>query len=175
MDKYLFKLLAHRRSVRHFTEQKVEPEKIDKILEAALKSPSSKNTRPWHFYVVEDKTLIEKLSQSKPMGGRFLKAAPLAIVVAADTTKTDMTVEDSSIASTMIQLAADALGLGSCWIQIRGRYHDEQNTSMAEDYIKQLLNIEDKMQVLNIIAIGYDLNERVTRDNGDDSDKITRL
>ncbi|MFI3266997.1 MAG: nitroreductase family protein [Rikenellaceae bacterium] len=172
MNKEFLELLKKRRSVRHFSEQKVESEKIEAILEAALTSPSSKNTRAWNFYIIQDKTIIEKLSQSKPMGGRFLKGAPLAIVITGDENITDMWVEDCSIASTIIQLAAEEQGLGSCWIQIRGRYNDEQQTIFAEQYIHELLNIEPNRRVLNIIALGYDLNERAHRDNNNDNKVI---
>lgn len=175
MGEEFIKLLEKRRSVRHFADKKVETEKIETIIKAALSSPSSKNTRPWHFYVVENSNTIASLSQSKPMGGRFLKDAPLAIVVAADQNKTDMWVEDCSIASTIIQLMAESLGLSSCWIQIRGRYNDEQQGIMAEDYIHKLLDIEDHQRIENIIAIGYKLNEPKPHDKEEDSDKVTYI
>ncbi len=175
MNKEFINLLENRHSVRRFTDQKVEPEKVEAIIKAVLTSPSSKNTRPWNFYIVEDAETIAALSQSKPQGGRFLKAAPLAIVVTGDQDKTDMWVEDCAIASTIIQLEADALGLGSCWIQIRGRYNDEQQTIFAEEYIHKLLNIPSNRRVLNIIAIGYDLNERKGHERSSDEDKIAYI
>lgn len=112
-------LIQKRRSIRRFLAKQVEPEKMDLLAEAALRSPSSRGLRPWEFIFVTDRSLLEKLSRAKSYGSSHLKNAPLAIVVCADPAKCDVWIEDSSIASTFIQLAAESLGLGNCWIQIR--------------------------------------------------------
>ena len=77
--------------------------------------------------------MLGKLAKSKQHGSEFLKNAPLAIVICADSTKSDVWVEDCSIAAIIIQLTALSLGLGSCWAQIRDRQHDYEIT--AEGYI----------------------------------------
>jgi nitroreductase len=82
-----------------------------------------------------------------------LKDAALAIVVCADATKSDVWVEDASIATIMIQLAAESLGLGSCWIQIRERMHDQTQT--AQGYIAGFLKVPPGMMVETMVAIGY--------------------
>jgi nitroreductase len=82
----------------------------------------------------------------------------LAIVVCADESKNDVWIEDCSIASILLQLTAQSLGLGSCWIQIRNRKHTK-NTS-SEKYIQHLLNIPENFKVLSIIAVGYAENIR---------------
>jgi nitroreductase len=64
-----------------------------------------------------------------------------------------MWIEDCSIACTFIQLAAESLGLGSCWIQVRGRKHSD--TVSAEAYISELLDIPRGLHVESIIAVGY--------------------
>jgi nitroreductase len=74
-------------------------------------------------------------------------------VVVGDPQKSDTWVEDCSIASIIIQLEADDLGLGSCWVQVKNREHDELTT--ADDYIKTLLDIPAGKSVLSVIAIGY--------------------
>ncbi len=76
-------LLRSRRSVRLFQARPVEPELIEAVLEGALRSPSSKMKRPWHFVVVSDPAILEALSCSKPHGSSFLKGAPVAVVVLA--------------------------------------------------------------------------------------------
>jgi len=146
-------LTQRRRSIRKYLEKPVEAEKIDLLIEAALRSPSSRGFNPWEFVVVTDKGLLEKLSAAKPHGASFLKNAPLGIVVCADPAKCDVWVEDASIASIFIHLAAESMGLGSCWIQIRKRMHDQTTTAQA--YIKGLLNIPKKLTVESIVAIGY--------------------
>ncbi len=146
-------LIRQRRSVRKFMSQPIDQKTRDLLIEAALRAPSSRNFNPWQFVVVDDPVLLEKLSRSKPHGASFLSHAPLGIVVCADAAASDVWVEDCSIASAFIHLAAASLGLGSCWIQIRKRDH---STSLSADtYIKDLLKIPDNIMIESIIALGY--------------------
>ena len=131
----------------------MEPEKIDRLIEAVLRAPSSRGFNPWEFVVVTDRALLENLSRAKPHGASFLKDASLGIVVCADPEKCDVWIEDASIASIYIHLAAESMELGSCWIQIRKRMHDQ--TKSAEQYIRELLNIPENLNVESMIAIGY--------------------
>ena len=146
-------LLEKRRSIRKYADRPVEPEKIEKLVEAALRSPSGRSINPWFFVVVDDHDRLERLSRAKPYGASFLKDAPLGIVVCADLSKSDTCVEDASIASVFIHLEAASLGLGSCWIQIRKRMRDDGST--AEQYVCQELGIPEGFAVQSIIAIGY--------------------
>ncbi|MGB3211332.1 MAG: nitroreductase family protein [Desulforhopalus sp.] len=146
-------LLRQRRSVRQFQDTPVEKEKLDLLLEAVLRSPSSRNINPWQFVVVSDPQTLGDLAQAKPHGASFIKDAPLAIVVCGDPAKCDVWVEDCSIAALILHLTATDLGLGSCWVQIRMREHDAQTTS--EEYVKQLLGLDESMVVEAVIAIGY--------------------
>jgi len=146
-------LLRNRRSIRKYTDQAVEAEKVELLKEAVLRSPSSKNINPWEFVFIDDKELIGKLKLSKPHGVAPLGTAPLAVVVCADETKNDMWVEDCSIASILLQLTAQSLGLGSCWVQIRERMHSDEIS--AEKYIQDLLNIPENFRILSIVTVGY--------------------
>ena len=146
-------LVQKRRSIRRYKDKPVEPEKIDRLIEAALRAPSSRGFNPWEFVVVADGVLLEKLSKAKPHGASFLKDASLGIVVCVDPEKCDVWIEDASIASIYIHLAAESMELGSCWIQIRKRMHDQTKT--AEQYIHELLNVPENLNVESIIAIGY--------------------
>lgn len=136
----------------------MEPETVSTILEAILRSPSSRGIDPWEFVVVDDRELLERLSRAKIHGSSFLAGAPLGIVVCADTRKSDVWIEDCSIASIIAQLTAQSLGLGSCWIQIRNRMHDRSTTS--EEYVRSLLGIPDHVAVLSIVAIGHPAETR---------------
>ncbi len=149
----MLSLLEKRRSIRTFQNKKVEREKINKIIQVALLSPSSKNSNPWKFIVVEDKKLLVELSTAKMGGSQFLAKAPLAIVVLADPRQSDVWIEDTSIVTTMILLAAQNLGLGSCWIQLRERKHSSKKGS--EEFVKDLLGIPGNLRVLCMVAIGY--------------------
>jgi nitroreductase len=146
-------LVQKRRSIRKYQKRKIEPDKIQTLIEAALRSPSSMGAQSWEFVVVDDADLLDKLSRAKPQGSAFIKNAPLGIVVCADPEKSSPWVEDASIACTYIQLTAESLGLGSCWIQIRERMHDQAKS--AEAYIAEVLSIPKKMKVEAMIAIGY--------------------
>ncbi len=151
-------LLRTRRSIRKYLPKPVEKEKIDLITQAALMSPASKRSNPWEFIVVQDCEMLEKLSESRLHGSQFLAESPLAIIVMADTTKSDVWMEDASITAIIMQLQVQDLGLGSCWIQIYGRQKEENLSS--ENYIRNLLNIPEQFAILNILSIGYPNEER---------------
>jgi nitroreductase len=154
----MIELLRKRRSIREFTDKEIAPEVIQILIEAALRAPSSRGINPWEFIVVDDPELLIKLSKSKQHGSQFLKNAPLAIVVCADSTKSDVWIEDCSIAAIIIQLTALSLGLGSCWAQIRTRKHDYEKT--AETYVQELLGLPEQMKVECILGIGHPAEKR---------------
>ncbi|QRN85961.1 nitroreductase family protein [Clostridia bacterium] len=162
MDK-LRNLYYKRRSCRSFKEDKVSDEKIQLILEAALLAPAGRNRKPCHFLVVDDKETLLKLSVAKLHGSQLVEGASHAIVVMGDKTITDTWVEDASIATTFIQLMAEEIGLGSCWIQIRNRYYDKEETILSNDYLKKLLDISDNFEVLSMVALGYKKEETIGR------------
>lgn len=146
-------LAGNRRSVRSFTEQKVEQEKIEQIIGTALRSPSGRGRRPYHLTVVDDKALIDKLALAKAHGGLFLKSAQLAIVVCGEPQKSDMWIEDSTIAAVTMQYAVSDLGLGSCWAHLRDRDYNDKTKSTA--YVAELLNLPAELEALCILGIGY--------------------
>ncbi len=161
----MFELLKSRRSIRKFQDKEIEKEKVDTILKSALLSPSSRSRRPWEFIAVTDKALLKKLSQCRDHSSAFLEGAPIGIVVIADTEACDVWIEDASIASIIIQLSAQSLKLGSCWIQVRDRNHSDNVT--AESYIKEILKIPAKYSVECMIAIGYPAEEKKAYDVND--------
>lgn len=151
-------LARRRRSIRRYLPRPVETEKRDLLVEAALRAPSSMGRTPWEFVVVSDPALLAALSRAKPHGASFLEHAPLGIVVCADPTKGGVWVEDAAIAATFLHLAATSLGLGSCWIQIRGREHDGQRTS--SQYVAEVVGLPEDREVEAIVAVGYPGEER---------------
>lgn len=154
-----FKTLAQlRRSHRKFTDQEIDADDVRLILRAALMAPTSKGQRAWQFVVVDDKTDLEKLADAKDMGGQFIKGAPLAVVVLGDPLQNDCWVEDGSIAAISMQYQAEDLGLGSCWVQMRGRGLSDGTT--ADTVIRGILDIPENLSVLCIIAIGHKADDR---------------
>lgn len=155
----MIEILRNRRSIRKYTSQSVENEKTAILKEAVLRSPSSKNINPWEFIFIDDKEIIRELKSCKPHGTTPLETAPLAVVVCADETKNDVWIEDCSIAAILLQLTAQSLELGSCWVQIRNRMHSENRSS--EEFIQKLLGIPVNFKVLSIVTIGYPAKPRV--------------
>lgn len=151
-------LISKRRSIRKFTDEKLDPEAVRLLMRSALISPSSKGMHSYEFVVVEDSQMLQALSQCKAQGADFLAEAPFAIVVLADPSLSDVWIEDASVAATHILLQAEDLGLGACWIQVRQRYTaDERN---AESIVCSLLNIPEERGVVCIVAVGHKGMER---------------
>ena len=146
-------LIKNRRSTRQYTEDVLTAAEVEQIMKTALMSPSSKNSCPWQFVLVEDKEILQQLSLCKSSGADFIKNCALAIVVLSDPIQSIAHVEDASIAATYIQLQAEDLGLGSCWVQISGRETIDGYDSA--EYVRDLLRIPLQLAVCNIIAIGH--------------------
>jgi nitroreductase len=146
-------LLQKRRSTRTFKPQPVEPEKVEQLIEAALRSPSSRGLNPWQFVVVDDHETLGRLARAKAHGSEFLAGAPLAVAVCADPARCDIWIEDCAIAAIVLQLAAASLGLGSCWAQIRLRPHGDGRS--AETYVREVLGLPESLVVECILGIGY--------------------
>lgn len=161
----LIDLLRSRRSIRQFQKRQVEPEKIDLLIEAALRAPTSRGLNPWEFVFVTEPDRLEKLAGAKAHGSSFIKNAALAVVVCAHPDKSDVWVEDTAIASIILHLAAADLGLGSCWVQIRKRDHDAGTS--AEDFVKKLLGLEPSLVVEAVIAIGYPAETKAGHDRAE--------
>lgn len=151
-------LITSRRSMRKFTSQELTQEEVVTILKAALMSPTSKRSNCWQFIAVDDKEILEKLSYCKESSAAFIKDAALAIVITADPMISDVWIEDASIASIMIQLQAEDLGLGSCWVQLRERF--TANGVPSNEYVHEVLDLPLQLQALSIIAIGNKGMER---------------
>ena len=146
-------LIEKRRSIRQFTQEPVNQQQIETLVEAVLRSPSSRGLNPWEFIFVTDRHLLAQLSGAKPHGASFLAGAALGIVVCGNPEVSDVWVEDTAIASIFLHLAATSLGLGSCWIQIRKRKHNEE--AWAEAFVADLLQIPAPLRVESIIAVGH--------------------
>ncbi len=156
-------LLMKRRSIRKYKQEPVAADKLEKIMQAALLSPSSRGRTPWEFVVVQNRETLQEMGKCRHPQQVFLPDTPAAIVVLGDTSVTDVWVEDCSIAMTIMQLEAEMLGLGSCWIQIRNRMaQGEQQGSSA--FIKELLQIPEQYEVLAVLALGIPDEEKPGRE-----------
>ena len=150
-------LCRQRRSIRTFTSQPVEREKIDYILQCALMSPAAKRLNPWEFVVVTDQPTLRKLAGCKTYGSQMFNTAMAGIVIALDSSLTDTWQADGAIAAEHILLAAEEQGLGACWCHVYGR--DD-----SETVVRELTGIPENYAVLCVIALGYKAEERKNYD-----------
>ena len=151
-------LIKARRSMRKFTAEELTQEQVVSLMKAALMAPTSKRSNAWQFIVVDDKEILKKLSICKAQASQFIADASLAIVVTADPLASDVWIEDAAIASIYLQLQAEDMGLGSCWVQIRERF--TASGAPSGEYVHEVLDIPLPLQVLSIIAIGHKGMER---------------
>lgn len=164
-------LTNRRRSLRKFSDRKVEHQTIERILEAALAAPSSRNSHSTRFLVIEDKALLKHMSYMRDYGSAFMAEAPVAIMVMGDKNATDLWIDNCAISATFLQLAAEAEGLGSCWVHVAGREHAKGHPEMgdAESYLRTFLPIPEDCGVECVIAMGYspytEVKPRPVQDN----------
>ena len=150
--KELMELLARRRSIRKFTDEPVPPELVRQVAEAGLMSPSSKNDKEVVLVTVTDPETIRAMAGVKKAGGAFVKGAG-ALVVALGDSRKDIWMVDAGIAMTNMMAMAEALGLGSCWVQILNRFDGEGKP--AEENVREILGAPEHLGVLALLALGW--------------------
>lgn len=148
-----------RRSVRSYTDQDVEPEKIEAILEAGMAAPSGKNGQPWDFIVLTRREILDEMAERLPYA-KMLREARVAIAVCADRTKSPYWYVDCSAAAENILLAVHALGLGAVWTATYP-YRDRM------DVVKELCGLPGSYDSLCVIPVGYPAREARPKDNFD--------
>ncbi|HHZ20202.1 MAG TPA: nitroreductase family protein [Firmicutes bacterium] len=137
-------LLKERTSVRRYTERPVEREKLEQLIDAARFAPTARNEQPWEFVVVTRKEGLQKLADLTDHG-RFIAGAGACIAVFCRETKYYL--EDGSAATTYLLLAAEALGLGACWIAGDKKEYAQE--------VQRLLGVPDGYKLVSLISLGY--------------------
>lgn len=148
----------NRRSIRKFKDRPVEREKIEKIIEGALTTPSGRNLKPCSLVIVDQKDKLEKLAQSRGVYSNFIKNAPLAVVVTVDYDLSRTWISDASILAITIQYMAESLGLSSCWAHALNTTADDG--SNMEENIRNILSIPSTEKILCVLALGYKDEEK---------------
>ena len=146
------KNIMSRRSIRSFTDKKVSDEIINTLLQAAIYAPSAKNGQSWFFSVVQNKEILDKIDsvvECMRGGNIFYNAGTVIFVAMQKDSSWGQT--DCAAATQNILLAANSLGLGSCWI---GCCREELQGENADEY-KSLMKIPKDYTLLYGIAIGY--------------------
>ena len=147
----LLEMLQQRHSIRKYTDEDITDRDLQTILQAGLLSASGRAARPWEFIVVRDKEMLQKMSESRVGAAKMLAHANAAIVVIADVSKTDVWVEDCSIAMSNMHLAASVLGIGSCWIH---RAKETFESPEGKELLKQW-GIEGNYEGIGHLILGY--------------------
>jgi len=140
----MLNIIKTRRSVRSFQNTPVEEDKIIELIDCARLAPSARNLQPWKFVVVTDQETLDTLSKFLDTG-RFISEAPLCIAVFCQDTKYFL--EDGCAATMNILLAAESLGLGTCWIA-----GDKKDYREA---VQKLLGAPESCRLVSLIAAGY--------------------
>ncbi len=145
-----------RRSIRNYTSETVEREKIMQILKAAMQAPSAANQQPWQFLVVENKEKLIAMSGMNPYS-KMLSNASLAVIVLGDTdlmSVPSMWEQDLAAATQNLMLEACNLGLGSVWLGVAPEKE-------RMNFLKDLFNLKDNFKPFCIVSIGYPAKENV--------------
>ena len=148
----LLDIMLKRRSVRKYTNEEIPQEKLEKILQAGLLAPTSRNLKPCEFHVIRDKEVLRRLAQAKNAGGAMLADCGAAIAVFADSQKADTWIEDCSIAMSFMHLMAAKQGVGCCWCQIHLRKTAEG--SDAESRVREILAVPQHYGIVGILSLG---------------------
>lgn len=150
----VFEAIKKRRSIRRFDPKKeVTEEQVEKLLEAARWAPSAGNLQSWFFVVVRDQGVKEELVEAA-LGQDFIAEAPIVIVSCADLKRSSSrygnrgstlyAIQDATIATQNLWLAATEMGLGGAWIG-----------AFDEDKVSQILDLPSRLRPIVILPIGY--------------------
>lgn len=144
-----------RRSIRKYTNQKVTNHQIETLIKAGMYAPSASNQQPWHFIVINEKDILNKIAKVHPYA-KMLTQAQLGILVCGDMNlelSKDYWVVDCSAATQNILLAAHELGLGAVWLGIHPREE-------RKNEIRNIFKLPENIQPMSLISIGYPAEER---------------
>jgi len=155
--------IANRASCRAYKPDPVPNEMIDELTRAALSAPSASNARPWHLIVVKDQAKRDTLATVHQYAS-FCTDSPVVLVVCADESKSShWWIEDCSAAIENVLIQATDLGLGTCWIGIRG---GDERGHEREERVRNLLGIPPDIRVAGLIAIGFPVSPPPPKEPG---------
>ena len=170
-------IIKHRRSIRKYLSEQIKDAELSVILEAATYAPSGHNSQPWHFTVIQNKELLESISnkakqvmttspldKAQRLGSsetyHLLHNAPTVIIVSGDTVAKSplklpnhdfssyTPLADCAAAIENMLLAAESIGMGSCWIGLVNYFF-----TLSDEVAK--LGIPAQYQPLFAVCLGY--------------------
>ena len=140
----VFECIRRRRTIREYKNDPIPEDVLEKILQAGRWSPSSSNSQPWHFVVVQDPSTLSELGRIATQGS-FISDAPLAIVIVMENAPRPQL--DAGRAIQQMELIAWSEGLGTCFVGVR--------TEEQQIAVKELLNIPSDLELITIMPYGY--------------------
>jgi nitroreductase len=153
------KAILSRRSIRIYTGKVIPAEYYDILLKAAMQAPSARNRQPWHFIMISDKIVLNRLADSNT-SWRMLAQADRAIVVCGDSETEDtesFLIQDCAAATQNLLLAAFELGLGAVWLGVHPR-----EDRVAE--IRKALSLPARITPVSMISVGFPDEDRQVED-----------
>jgi len=156
MDTDMLDIMRKRRTVRRFTDEDVSDEQVETILEMAMYAPTYMNRQPWHFVVVRDKELQERLGETLAIRP-YVQAAAVVIAVYGDPTISNTWDLDGCAAIENMLIAATALGLGGAWAGSPGNLAWKQ----AEDLLRDALKVPSGFRALSLVCLGHAAKEPI--------------
>jgi len=145
-------ILRHRRSIRKYTGEPIPEDKLEKILQAGLLSPSSRGICPWELIVVKERETLCRMAACRDGAASMLTGAYAAVAVVANAALCDVWVEDCAIVMSNMHLMADSLGVGSCWIQ--GRLRKASDGGATEAYLRDILKYPAGFSLEAVLSLG---------------------
>lgn len=140
--------ILNRKSIRKYSDKKIEQEKIDLILKSAMAAPTAMNKQPWELLVVTDKKKLEQIAKDIP-NASYSKNSQLVIIVCGDKNINEQFwIQDCSAMTENILLAVEGIGLGAVWCAV---YPFEDKV----EKVKKLFNLPENIVPLNVIPVGY--------------------
>ncbi|MFC2099129.1 nitroreductase family protein [Bacteroidota bacterium] len=151
--------ILNRRSIRRYSGKPVDKSTIKELLIAGMYAPSARNQQPWHFIVIDDRGLLERIRNVHPYAS-MLSGAELAILVCGDE---DLELSkgywsvDCAASTQNILLAAHALGLGAVWLGVYPRVERQKE-------IREIFDLPQNIHPFSLISVGYPAEDKPVPD-----------
>jgi nitroreductase len=165
----LYKGIITRRSQRNYTGAFIPDNEIEKIIKAGMFAPSARNKRPWHFIVIDDRSIMQQIMNVHPYS-LMLKNASHAILICGDEKLQNgpgYYKLDCSAATENILLASHALGYGAVWLGIEPKT-DRINA------MRNIFSLPDYINPLSLVSIGIPLEKNIRIPDRFEPEKIRR-
>ncbi|WP_163971171.1 nitroreductase family protein [Oceanobacillus halotolerans] len=153
----VFDAIQARREITAYTEQEIERDVLEKVVDAGVFAPTGNNLPSKNIIVVQDRKTLDQLAKTTPYM-KWLEQAPAAIVVTGKSHISKYWLQDASIACAFIWLEAVEVGLGSAFGAVYNA-HDERESEKRESYVRNLLNIPEEDHVVAGLGLGYPKEE----------------